>query len=52
MLEAAHGGAWTEHMDGMRLAPSPFSVDGRRLRAQLPPPRLGEHTTEVLAELP
>jgi hypothetical protein len=26
-------------------------VDGRRLPVRLPPPSLGEHTREVLAEL-
>ena len=52
MLDAAHGGAWTEELEGMRLSPSPFTVDGRRVTARLPPPLLGEHTTEVLSRLP
>ena len=29
---------------------SPMQIDGERLRARRPPPRLGEHTAEVLAE--
>jgi crotonobetainyl-CoA:carnitine CoA-transferase CaiB-like acyl-CoA transferase len=29
----------------------PLSVDGERLRHRSPPPRLGEHTAEVLAEV-
>ena len=51
MLEAAHGGEWTEELAGMRLAPSPFRVDGRGLPARLPPPLLGEHTAEILGDL-
>jgi crotonobetainyl-CoA:carnitine CoA-transferase CaiB-like acyl-CoA transferase len=35
----------------LTLASSPVQVDGRRPRAALRPPHLGEHTGEVLAEL-
>lgn len=52
MLDAAYGGEWTQSLEGVRLAPSPFTVDGRRHRARRPPPLLGEHTTEVLSGLP
>jgi crotonobetainyl-CoA:carnitine CoA-transferase CaiB-like acyl-CoA transferase len=30
---------------------APLQVDGERLEHRLPPPRLGEHSAEVLAEL-
>jgi crotonobetainyl-CoA:carnitine CoA-transferase CaiB-like acyl-CoA transferase len=33
------------------MAPDPIRVDGGRLPVRLPPPRLGEHTESVLAEL-
>lgn len=45
------GGPWTEEIDGIRLAPSPITIDGRRMASRLPPPRLGEHTNEILATL-
>jgi crotonobetainyl-CoA:carnitine CoA-transferase CaiB-like acyl-CoA transferase len=51
MLERAHGGAWAVASGGMRLAPSPIAVDGKRLLHRLPPPLLGEHTDEVLGAL-
>jgi crotonobetainyl-CoA:carnitine CoA-transferase CaiB-like acyl-CoA transferase len=35
--------------DLVEVAP-PLSVDGERLLYRSPPPRLGEHTAEVLAE--
>jgi formyl-CoA transferase len=38
-------------MDNMRLLGSPLRLDGERQDADRPPPRLGEHTAEVLAEL-
>jgi crotonobetainyl-CoA:carnitine CoA-transferase CaiB-like acyl-CoA transferase len=47
----AMGDGWTQAADGMQLAPDPIRVDGRRLPLRLPPPRLGEHTASVLAEL-
>ncbi len=52
MLEGAHGGGWTEEVESMRLAPSPFRVDGRTIPARIAPPLLGEHTGEVLADAP
>jgi formyl-CoA transferase/CoA:oxalate CoA-transferase len=50
-MEEAHTGGWVEEVEGIRLAPSPFKLDGRRARIRRPPPKLGEHTAEVLAEL-
>jgi crotonobetainyl-CoA:carnitine CoA-transferase CaiB-like acyl-CoA transferase len=48
---ASMGDGWLMHSDGMRLAPDPITVDGERAPLRRPPPRLGEHTSEVLAEL-
>jgi crotonobetainyl-CoA:carnitine CoA-transferase CaiB-like acyl-CoA transferase len=50
-MERAHGGAWLTTIDGMRLAPTPITVDGVRPAVRLPPPRLGEHTEALLDEL-
>jgi crotonobetainyl-CoA:carnitine CoA-transferase CaiB-like acyl-CoA transferase len=36
---------------GIPLVGSPVRLDGARADSELPPPRLGEHTNEVLAEL-
>nr|WP_294167467.1 CaiB/BaiF CoA-transferase family protein [uncultured Sphingomonas sp.] len=38
-------------MERFRLVGSPLRVDGESSASIRPPPRLGEHTTEVLAEL-
>jgi crotonobetainyl-CoA:carnitine CoA-transferase CaiB-like acyl-CoA transferase len=46
MLE--RDGPWTEALAGVRTAPNPIRIDGARLPARLPPPRLGEHTAAVL----
>jgi len=51
MMEAAGGGGWVQDRDGIHMAPDPIRVDGARLPVRLPPPRLGEHTASVLAEL-
>ena len=48
LMEAAHGGAWLQEDHGMRLAPDPILVQGRHLPLRLPPPRLGQHTDEIL----
>ena len=37
-------------LEGLRTLGLPLSLDGARLRHDRPPPRLGEHTREVLAE--
>ncbi len=34
----------------LRMIGSPMQIDGERLHARRPPPRLGEHTADVLAE--
>ena len=50
---AAHTVETVEHPTAgpLRLMRSPMQVDGERLGARrIPPPRLGEHTAEVLAE--
>jgi formyl-CoA transferase/CoA:oxalate CoA-transferase len=50
-MERVHAEDWVDERDGIRLAPSPIRLDGRRLPIQRAPPKLGEHTTEILAEL-
>ena len=39
---------WVTTMWGMEMPASPITVDGERLPWRLPPPRLGEHTDEIL----
>jgi formyl-CoA transferase len=41
---------WISTVDGVALPASPIRVDGARLPVRRPPPRLGEHTDEILAE--
>ncbi|HEX6474974.1 MAG TPA: CoA transferase [Candidatus Limnocylindria bacterium] len=50
-MEAAHDGAWVQEAPPMRLAPDPIRLDGESLPLRGTPPRLGEHTDEVLTEL-
>jgi crotonobetainyl-CoA:carnitine CoA-transferase CaiB-like acyl-CoA transferase len=49
---AAHTVETVDHPTAgpLRMVGSPMQVDGERLLARRPPPRLGEHTGEVLAE--
>jgi len=47
----AHEGAWLQTAGDIRLAPDPIRLDGEHLPLRLPPPTLGQHTDEVLAEL-
>ncbi len=44
------GDGWTTALDGIEIAPGPIQVDGRSPAIHRPPPRLGEHTAEILAE--
>ena len=50
-MERAHTDGWVVEVDGIRLPPSPILVDGATTPIRLPPPRLGEHTAEVLGEV-
>ena len=50
-MEGSHDGAWTQQADGMRLAPDPILVDGERLPVRAAPPRLGDGTDAILAEV-
>jgi crotonobetainyl-CoA:carnitine CoA-transferase CaiB-like acyl-CoA transferase len=47
---AALGDGWTETIDGIRLAPNPIRINGARAPLRRPPPRLGEHSDEVLGD--
>jgi crotonobetainyl-CoA:carnitine CoA-transferase CaiB-like acyl-CoA transferase len=49
-MQSAHEGAWLQEASGMRLAPDPIRLDGRPLPLAVPPPRLGQHTDEILRE--
>ena len=49
-VQAQHRGM-VRTIAGMQLVGSPVRVDGARADAELPPPALGEHTTDVLGEL-
>jgi len=42
---------WITTLEGVRLPASPIRVDGSRLPIRRPPPRLGEHTDEILREI-
>jgi formyl-CoA transferase len=48
--QAAHR-AMLREMDGMRLLGNPLRLDGARMDNDRPPPRLGQHTAEILAEI-
>ena len=48
-MEAVDG-PWIGGLDGVAMPPSPIRLDGARLPLRLPPPRLGEHTAEVLGQ--
>lgn len=47
-MERMHHAGWVAEAGGMRLAPSPLLIDGQRAPIRRPPPRLGEHTEEIL----
>jgi len=49
-VQAQHR-AMVRTIGGMPLVGSPVRIDGERADSELPPPGLGEHTAEVLADL-
>jgi len=49
-VQAQHRGV-VRTMAGMPLVGAPVRIDGRRADSDLPPPKLGEHTNEVLMSL-
>jgi crotonobetainyl-CoA:carnitine CoA-transferase CaiB-like acyl-CoA transferase len=51
VMQEAHTGRWLQAAGEMRLAPDPIRLDGQSPPLRRPPPLLGEHTDEVLAEL-
>ena len=50
-MERAHPDGWVVTVDGVRVPPPPIHLDGTTPPIRRAPPRLGEHTAEVLAEL-
>jgi crotonobetainyl-CoA:carnitine CoA-transferase CaiB-like acyl-CoA transferase len=50
-MQAAHDGEWVQEAAPTRLAPDPIRLDGKSPPLRGVPPRLGEHTDEVLSEL-
>ncbi len=49
-MQTTYRGEWTQSLEGITVAPNPIHVDGQRLPLRLPPPRLGEHTDQILRE--
>ena len=49
-VQAQHR-AMVRTIGGIQLVGSPVRIDGARADSELPPPRLGEHTRDVLQEL-
>ena len=49
-LQAQHR-AMVRTIAGMPLVGSPVRIDGDRADSDLPPPRIGEHTAEILGEI-
>jgi crotonobetainyl-CoA:carnitine CoA-transferase CaiB-like acyl-CoA transferase len=47
----AMGPGWTQRIDDVELVPSAIQLDGSAPPVRRPPPRLGQHGAEVLAEL-
>lgn len=56
VFASAEGAATVQTVDDpvrgpLRLVADPIRIDGERSQVRMPPPRLGEHTDEIIAEL-
>ena len=50
-MERVHEEPWLQEAAGIRLAPSSILMNGQHPALYAPPPRLGQHTDEILAEV-
>ena len=50
-MQRVHPAGWLQESGGVRLAPDAILLDGHHLPLRLPPPRLGQHTDEILGEV-
>ena len=50
-MQRVHPGGWLQESGGVRLAPDAIRLDGAHLPLRLPPPRLGQHTDEILRQV-